>query len=472
MRKNILLFLLPVFLCIFLICSDYVLAAGNSKKDNDVYRVSIGSNFRAEPSQNGKWLMTLPAGVFVLVLEEVEGDYNKAQYGETEGYIYRGCLEKTEDCTYNNYKAQFPELFEDDEEEQEKKNNIRDYMNASVENNMTGASSVVAAKKEVLMESEVLALSNLRGTPSAEGEQLLLIPEGATVGVLDKGDNGYTHVEYDGNEGYIYTRCLALDARIIEASDNIVKTVVDGNNDSKGYTVTAQMDAPAALIRHSQAASASAAITQSEEGEESEEKKAPEAVKVEVNSSQQVKSTEAVSEVASMLATNVISKRTSLRSLPDQGSNQITTISAGTNVLLLGVTEGGYTMVQYDGVIGYVLENCVASSININQIGTGTAVYTVTAYCPCRRCCGNYSPEVRGGEPHTSTGTIPQEGRTIAVDPSIIPYGTKIYIEGYGTFVAEDCGGAIKGRHIDMYFDSHEKAKQFGSRKLQCTVVQ
>ena len=55
------------------------------------------------------------------------------------------------------------------------------------------------------------------------------------------------------------------------------------------------------------------------------------------------------------------------------------------------------------------------------------------------------------GDGITSTGTKPKWG-TIAVDPSVIPYGTKVYIPQFGqTFIAEDCGGAIKGNKIDIY---------------------
>ena len=63
-----------------------------------------------------------------------------------------------------------------------------------------------------------------------------------------------------------------------------------------------------------------------------------------------------------------------------------------------------------------------------------------------------------------STGTVPKEGRTIAVDPKVIPYGSIVYIQDYGYFIAEDCGGAIKGNRIDLFFDSHSEAESFGKQ--------
>ena len=56
----------------------------------------------------------------------------------------------------------------------------------------------------------------------------------------------------------------------------------------------------------------------------------------------------------------------------------------------------------------------------------------------------------------TSTGARaerdPNGYSTIAVDPRVIPLGTKLYVDGYGYAIAEDIGGAIKGNHIDLYF--------------------
>lgn len=88
---------------------------------------------------------------------------------------------------------------------------------------------------------------------------------------------------------------------------------------------------------------------------------------------------------------------------------------------------------------------------------------TATAYCPCEKCCGKT-------DGITATGTRATAGRTIAVDPTVIPYGTEVIING-NTYVAEDCGGAIKENRIDVYFDTHEEALQFGRQKINVKIV-
>jgi len=71
----------------------------------------------------------------------------------------------------------------------------------------------------------------------------------------------------------------------------------------------------------------------------------------------------------------------------------------------------------------------------------------------------------------TATGTAAGPG-TVAVDPNVIPLGTKLYIEGYGHAVASDTGGAIKGNRIDLHFATEEQARQFGRRVVKVYVVQ
>lgn len=80
-----------------------------------------------------------------------------------------------------------------------------------------------------------------------------------------------------------------------------------------------------------------------------------------------------------------------------------------------------------------------------------------------------YSAEQKGIGTRTASGTRVTEGRTIAVDPNVIPIGWWVYIEGVGFRRAEDTGGAIKGNKIDVYFDTVKSALNFG-RKSGHTV--
>ena len=71
----------------------------------------------------------------------------------------------------------------------------------------------------------------------------------------------------------------------------------------------------------------------------------------------------------------------------------------------------------------------------------------------------------------TATGTWPSRG-TVAVDPEVIPLGTKLYIEGYGEAVAEDTGGLVKGNIIDLYFPTESECWEFGRRQVEVRILE
>ena len=75
------------------------------------------------------------------------------------------------------------------------------------------------------------------------------------------------------------------------------------------------------------------------------------------------------------------------------------------------------------------------------------------------------------GHSITSTGTTPKWG-TIAVDPTVIPYGTKVYIPKFDkVFIAEDCGGAIKGNKIDIFMNSESECNTFGRQNIEIQIL-
>lgn len=61
--------------------------------------------------------------------------------------------------------------------------------------------------------------------------------------------------------------------------------------------------------------------------------------------------------------------------------------------------------------------------------------------------------------------------KVIAVDPSVIPLGSKVYVEGYGYAIAADTGGAIKGHRIDVFIPDKSEVKQWGRKQVKVTVL-
>lgn len=109
-------------------------------------------------------------------------------------------------------------------------------------------------------------------------------------------------------------------------------------------------------------------------------------------------------------------------------------------------------------------------------------ILEITGYCPCGACCGwrrNWlgrpvvaSGPYRGARKkvgYTATGTRARPG-TLAADPAVFPYGTVIYVPGYGYGRVEDCGGEIKGYKIDVYFRHHRQAQQWGRVRRETIV--
>lgn len=61
--------------------------------------------------------------------------------------------------------------------------------------------------------------------------------------------------------------------------------------------------------------------------------------------------------------------------------------------------------------------------------------------------------------------------KVIAVDPSVIPLGSKVYVEGYGYAIASDTGGAIKGNKIDVFFSSQSRAESWGRKSVKIRII-
>ncbi len=95
--------------------------------------------------------------------------------------------------------------------------------------------------------------------------------------------------------------------------------------------------------------------------------------------------------------------------------------------------------------------------------GTLIGSFRLTAYCPCTQCCG------ANANGTTASGVPAVANHTIAADTSVLPFGTVVYIEGIGTFTVEDRG--VYGNCIDIFFNTHSEACQFGLKYANVYIL-
>lgn len=425
--------------------------------DEYIYEVLTRANMRKEPSVEGQWVMTVPDGALVTKIGTETNGYSLIEYLGTKGYVYSTCLKLSGEQTEveapvrNSAAASIAAT--------RKNTSVDAAMAVPAGNGSTAVSAMGRAisnsstpKVEIMLP--VTANVNFRAKPSSNGERLMMVSKGTEVIYLDDGENGYYHVRYQGQTGYIYARSVD-NASLANSKTEALTSVLASN-----VTRPVESGRSANMMRAMQN---SGIIPESQKMTTT----ATEAMTKEtaVTPQVQVNRPPAVTPEISYQ----IGAMTSMRSTPDEADNMMATLPMGADVVVLG-SQGGYTMVQYDGMVGYVLGEHVVDSVDYAKLNGQAVLFTCTAYCTCQKCCGQFSPEVTGREAHTATGTVPTQGRTIAVDPSVIPYGSRVSIEGMGTYIAEDCGGGVKRDHIDIFFDTHEQAVAFGTKRLYVTI--
>lgn len=117
----------------------------------------------------------------------------------------------------------------------------------------------------------------------------------------------------------------------------------------------------------------------------------------------------------------------------------------------------------------------VAISNEVNEFPTeseyrlGYGEFELTFYCCCEKCCGK--DETHPAYGITASGEKAVEGITVAADPSVFPLGSKLEIEGFGTYIVQDTGKSIKGNKIDIFLDSHERCLEMGVKRAEVTLV-
>lgn len=131
-----------------------------------------------------------------------------------------------------------------------------------------------------------------------------------------------------------------------------------------------------------------------------------------------------------------------------------------------GQLSGGAGAGQSPGSTGApVQEQPTGAELHADSAYILLGTFEITGYCSCDKCCGVKDVKL------TKSETVPRSSYTVAVDPEVIPLGTRIMIDGV-IYCAEDVGKAIRGQIVDIYFDSHEEALEFGRQKKKVYRVE
>jgi len=138
------------------------------------------------------------------------------------------------------------------------------------------------------------------------------------------------------------------------------------------------------------------------------------------------------------------------------------------NLVTETITQNPVTKIVAVGTLGVVNSNRGEKLHYTNSIKVRATAYS-SNYSSTGKNPGDYAFGV------TSTGTRAKRTvngfSSIAVDPRIIPLGTKLFIPGYGCAIAEDVGGAIKGNSIDVYFDTDSEALNWGEQMISVYIL-
>lgn len=154
-------------------------------------------------------------------------------------------------------------------------------------------------------------------------------------------------------------------------------------------------------------------------------------------------------------------------------------VTAGFIALSLGVMlaavcsySGDSEVVKIENTDSPELKNEIVEVIDVKPVEIeekqpdkiALGEFTITAYCPCELCCGAWADGI------VYTGGYATENQTIAVDPAVIPLGSAVEINGK-QYIAEDIGGAIEGKKIDLFKMTHAEALEYGVQSHEVYLI-
>ena len=301
---------------------------------------------------------------------------------------------------------------------------------------LTGKSAEEYAKNYVILVGTVLEDGvNVRMEQSTDADILTVLNKDDTISVLDlpaeDGDLGESEVASDiegeeeiSEEEDTNTESIteAITVMVEQSTENESDTEVSENNTQDDITWISVM------LEDGQTGYVSAELVDVDKLYEL------------AVSAEEIERREAEAEAARRAAEEEAARQAAAN---DNDSNDDATYQTGSN-------DNSGNSESYSGA--------TTTPITADASGDCLGTFTITAYCGCSKCSG--------GHGKTASGTTPTEGRTIAADTSILPFGTQVVIDGV-VYTVEDCGSGVCGNHIDIFFANHESALAYGRRSVK-----
>lgn len=288
--------------------------------------------------------------------------------------------------------------------------------------------SIFAAEKEIVTPEKL----NVRKGPSVENDKIGSLDRGMVVEILES-NNGWNKVKLsDGNEGWVSGDYTAKEKATVTATELNVRKGPSIENDKIGSLANGTV---VEVLEHENDWY-KVKLDDNQEGWISGDYALTESQAME----QQAKKTEVKAATTNTVDQKNDSNDSKDSAVKEEKSEEAVSNSAQNNDQNNNSNESSKT------------EETTSSNNNSGRLMTVNA----SAYA---------------GHSITATGTTPKWG-TIAVDPSIIPYGTKVYIPKFDmVFTAEDCGGAIKGNKIDIFMNSESECTTFGRQNIEIQIL-
>lgn len=371
-------------------------------------------NIRKEPSTEAEFVGSMNPGAIAIV-EGTEGDWTKIKSGDVEGYV------------------------------------LSQYV-------LTGDSAEEFAADYVTLRGTVLEDGvNIRSEKSTSADILVVLDKDDTVTVLENPENeaGDTEkVEKNDTKEQVVSTTEEVKSTVEETTAD---TASETEDNADAAAVTKEKATEVTTERSADSGSKEKAATVKKQSSE-EINWVPVMLEdgqtgyiaadfVEVDELYEI----AVSaEELERQAAEEAARKAAEEEAARQAAEQAAASQSSGNSNSGGSSESNDNSDSYSGA--------TTTPVTTTESGECIGTFTITAYCGCKKCSG--------GSGKTASGTTPTEGRTIAADTSILPFGTQVVIDGV-VYTVEDRGSGVTGNHIDIFFATHKKAMAFGKKTMK-----